>query len=173
VGFGLLSLETDRETIRTLAEVTLAMVLFTDAAGADMGVLKKNRGLPIRLLLIGLPLTILLGFGVGVLLVDSLSLLALALLVRRLLLITFLLLLLLLLYLLQQVAVIAGIRVLRVDLEHLIISIDCALELTLPSQRIAKVVETASVIQLCEIPRAPAIITRTILRNRPPFRVVE
>ena len=80
VGFNLLSLETDRETIRSLAEVTLAMVLFTDAAGADMGVLKKNRGLPIRLLLIGLPLTILLGFGIGMLLVETLSLLALALL---------------------------------------------------------------------------------------------
>ena len=78
VGLGLLTWETDRETMRTLAEVTLAMVLFTDAAGADMKVLKKARGLPVRLLLIGLPLTILLGFGVGVLLVDSLSLFALA-----------------------------------------------------------------------------------------------
>ena len=80
VGFDLLSLETDRETIRALAELTLAMVLFTDAAGADMSVLRKTRGLPIRLLLIGLPLTILLGFGIGVLLVETLSLLALALL---------------------------------------------------------------------------------------------
>jgi NhaP-type Na+/H+ or K+/H+ antiporter len=80
VGFDLLSLETDRETIRALAELTLAMVLFTDAAGADMSVLGKTRGLPIRLLLIGLPLTILLGFGIGLLLVETLSLLALALL---------------------------------------------------------------------------------------------
>jgi NhaP-type Na+/H+ or K+/H+ antiporter len=80
MGLDLLTWETDRETIRSLAEVTLALVLFTDAAGADIGVLKKNRGLPLRLLLIGLPLTILLGFGVGVLLVDSLSLFALALL---------------------------------------------------------------------------------------------
>jgi len=80
MGFDLLSWETDRETIRSLAEVTLALVLFTDAAGADMGVLKKTSGLPVRLLLIGLPLTILLGFGVGVLLVDNLSLLTIALL---------------------------------------------------------------------------------------------
>jgi NhaP-type Na+/H+ or K+/H+ antiporter len=80
VGLDLLSWETDRETIRSLAEVTLALVLFTDAAGANIGVLEKNRGLPARLLLIGLPLTILLGIGVGVLLVDGLSLLALALL---------------------------------------------------------------------------------------------
>mgnify|MGYP001812395031 CR=1 FL=1 len=80
MGLDLLTWETDREVLSSLAEVTLALVLFTDAAGADMGVLKKTSGLPVRLLLIGLPLTILLGFGVGVLLVDSLSLFALALL---------------------------------------------------------------------------------------------
>ena len=73
VGLDLLSFKTDRETLSTLAELTLAMVLFTDAAGADMGVLRKEKALPIRLLLIGLPLTILLGFGVGVLLVEKLS----------------------------------------------------------------------------------------------------
>jgi len=78
IGFDLLSLEADREMIKALAELTLAMVLFTDAAGADMRVLKKTSGLPARLLLIGLPLTILLGFALGALLVDSLSLFALA-----------------------------------------------------------------------------------------------
>jgi len=80
VGFDLLAWDTDREVIRSLAEVTLAMVLFTDAAGADMGVIKRTSGLPTRLLLIGLPLTIALGFGVAALLVDSLSLFAMALL---------------------------------------------------------------------------------------------
>jgi len=78
MGLDLLTWETDREALSSLAEVTLALVLFTDAAGADISVLKKARGLPVRLLLIGLPLTILLGFGVGVLLVDSLSLFAIA-----------------------------------------------------------------------------------------------
>jgi len=71
-------METDREMIKAMAEVTLALVLFTDAAGADIRVLKKTTGLPMRLLLIGLPLTILLGFGIAALLVDSLSLFALA-----------------------------------------------------------------------------------------------
>ncbi|RLA38816.1 MAG: sodium:proton antiporter [Gammaproteobacteria bacterium] len=80
LGFDLLSWETDRETIRSLAEITLALVLFTDAAEADMRVLKKAWKLPVRLLLIGLPLTILLGFGVGVLLVDELSFFTIALL---------------------------------------------------------------------------------------------
>ena len=78
-GVGLLSFEADRETIKVLAELTLALVLFTDAAGADMGVLRKAKALPIRLLLIGLPLTILLGFGVGMILVDTLTVFGVAL----------------------------------------------------------------------------------------------
>ena len=75
VGFDLISFEVDQEAIRTLAELTLAMVLFIDAANADIGVLRKTKALPIRLLLIGLPLTILLGYGVGVILVETLTLL--------------------------------------------------------------------------------------------------
>jgi len=77
-GLDLLTLEADREMIKTLAEATLALVLFTDAAGADIGVLKKTSRLPARLLLIGLPLTILLGFFIGVVIFDSLSLFAIA-----------------------------------------------------------------------------------------------
>jgi len=53
------------EGLRLLVEVTLAIVLFSDAAGANQRVAVKNRGLVLRLLLIGLPLTILLGFGVA------------------------------------------------------------------------------------------------------------
>jgi NhaP-type Na+/H+ or K+/H+ antiporter len=79
-GLDLLSFKADGETIRTLAELTLAMVLFTDAAGADLAVLKRTEALPARLLLIGLPLTILLGFGVGLLLFEKLSLFEVALL---------------------------------------------------------------------------------------------
>ena len=79
-GFDLITWETDKEVIRGLAEVTLALVLFTDAAGANMGILKKTSMLPVRLLLIGLPLTLLLGFGLGVLIFDGISLFAIALL---------------------------------------------------------------------------------------------
>jgi NhaP-type Na+/H+ or K+/H+ antiporter len=77
-GFALLEWDTDRELIRNLAEVTLAMVLFTDAAGADVRVLKNTTGVPARLLLIGLPLTIALGFAFGTLLIEHPSLFALA-----------------------------------------------------------------------------------------------
>jgi len=58
--------------------LTLAMVLFTDASNADLGVLKKSFHIPQRLLLIGLPLTIVLGFGVGVLLFGTLTLFEIA-----------------------------------------------------------------------------------------------
>ena len=80
LGLGLFSLGVEEETIRLLAELTLALVLFTDAAGADLNELRKTWKLPTRLLLLGLPLTILLGFGVGVLVFDNLSLFEVALL---------------------------------------------------------------------------------------------
>jgi len=58
---GVLHINIGGEGLRLLAELTLAMVLFTDAANADFSVVRHNLGLPERLLLIGLPLTILLG----------------------------------------------------------------------------------------------------------------
>ena len=78
LGLGFLTLEVDAEGLSTLAELTLAMVLFTDAANANLGVLKQSFRIPQRLLLIGLPLTILLGFGAGVLVFGGLTLLEIA-----------------------------------------------------------------------------------------------
>ena len=78
VGLGYLNLSLEAEGLRTLAELTLALVLFTDAANANLSVLKLNIRIPQRLLLIGLPLTILLGFGAGVLVFDGLTLLEIA-----------------------------------------------------------------------------------------------
>ena len=78
-GLGLLSMQTDPEALKSLAELTLALVLFTDASEADLLVLRRVKALPIRLLGIGLPLTILLGFGVGKLLFGELSILEIAL----------------------------------------------------------------------------------------------
>lgn len=80
LGIGLLDLNVDKEGLRSLAEVTLALVLFTDAANANLPVLKRSFHIPQRLLLIGLPLTILLGFGIGCLLFDGLTLFEIALL---------------------------------------------------------------------------------------------
>jgi NhaP-type Na+/H+ or K+/H+ antiporter len=78
LGLDLLGLDVDAEGLRTLAELTLAMVLFTDASNADLGVLKKSLHIPRRLLLIGLPLTIVFGFGVGVVLFGGLTLFEIA-----------------------------------------------------------------------------------------------
>jgi NhaP-type Na+/H+ or K+/H+ antiporter len=75
MGLGWLTMEVDRVGLRTLAELTLAMVLFTDAANADLSVLGKSWRIPERLLGIGLPLPIVLGFAVGVLLFPGLGLL--------------------------------------------------------------------------------------------------
>ena len=78
VGLGLLNLEIGDEGIRTIAELTLALVLFTDASNANLAVLRQAVRLPQRLLLIGLPLTILLGVGFGALLFPGLGLLEVA-----------------------------------------------------------------------------------------------
>jgi len=78
IGLGWLDMQVDMESLRSLAELTLALVLFTDASNANLGVLRHSIKIPQRLLLVGLPLTILLGFGVGVLIFDDLGLLEIA-----------------------------------------------------------------------------------------------
>ena len=56
------------ENARHLAEIALVLLLFTDAARIDLRVLRAGKSLPMRLLALGLPLTIVLG-GVLALLV--------------------------------------------------------------------------------------------------------
>jgi sodium/hydrogen antiporter len=79
-GLGVLRINIGGEGLRFLAELTLAMVLFTDAANADFSIVKRNLRLPERLLLIGPPLTILLGFLFAAIVFPSLETLELALL---------------------------------------------------------------------------------------------
>ncbi len=62
------------ETIKSLAEVTLALVLFTDASRVNIHELRRDVGLPLRLLAIGLPLTIGLGTAAAFGIVPGLSL---------------------------------------------------------------------------------------------------
>ncbi|MGV9712976.1 cation:proton antiporter [Gordonia sp. NPDC003424] len=59
--WGVLTVDVDTSTVHRLAELTLALVLFTDASRVDVGRLRRAVRLPARLLLIGLPLTMLLG----------------------------------------------------------------------------------------------------------------
>ncbi|GAG96068.1 unnamed protein product, partial [marine sediment metagenome] len=78
LGLGFLNLEVDKGLLGTLAELTLALVLYTDAANANLSELKNSFRIPQRMLLIGLPLTILFGFGAGVILFSGLTLLEIA-----------------------------------------------------------------------------------------------
>lgn len=57
--------------IRIIAELTLAIVLFTDAANANLKILRTFNWIPIRLLLIGLPLCLLSGWAFGLLLFQD------------------------------------------------------------------------------------------------------
>ncbi len=78
LGLNFLSLDIEKEGLRTLAELTLALVLFIDASNANLDVLKQQIRIPRNLLLIALPLIILFGFGVGVLIFGSLTLIEIA-----------------------------------------------------------------------------------------------
>lgn len=77
-GLGFLDLNVDADFLSNLAELTLALVLFTDASNANLRELKHSYHIPQRLLLFGLPLTILLGILTGYFLFDGLALLEIA-----------------------------------------------------------------------------------------------
>ena len=61
------------ETIRTLAEATLAIVLFADASRVKLPVLGREFAVPLRLLTIGLPLTIVAGAVLASTIFDQLN----------------------------------------------------------------------------------------------------
>ena len=68
------------EDFRALADLTLALILFLDASKANLEVFRKESHIPGRMLLIGLPLVLASGFGVGYLLFPDLGIYELALL---------------------------------------------------------------------------------------------
>jgi len=72
-GFGLVEFGLDDHTVLFLGEIALALVLFTDAARIDLSALRQNEGLPLRLLGIGMPLTIAFGTVTAALLLTDLS----------------------------------------------------------------------------------------------------
>ena len=76
---GTVDLEVAIEQVSILAEVTLAVILFSDAVRMNVGRLRSEAGLPARLLLIGLPLTIAFGALVNWWLLPGLSFAAAAL----------------------------------------------------------------------------------------------
>jgi len=70
---GLVDPSATGEAVKTLAEATLAVVLFSDASRIDLGALKRTLGIPTRLLGIGLPLTIGAGFVAALALLGDLA----------------------------------------------------------------------------------------------------
>jgi NhaP-type Na+/H+ or K+/H+ antiporter len=71
---GLLTVDFENSIVHALAEITLVLVLFTDAARIDVRACYREHNLAARLLLFGIPLTVLLGTLVAVGLFDRLSL---------------------------------------------------------------------------------------------------
>jgi len=70
---GLIEVGAENEFIQTLAELTLVLVLFTDASRIDLRVLRREHDLPLRLLSIGLPLTIISGALLAALIFNVLT----------------------------------------------------------------------------------------------------
>ena len=64
----------ESETVRWVAEATLTVVLFSDASRIDLAALRREYVVPLRLLAIGLPLTIVAGTLAGVGLLGELVL---------------------------------------------------------------------------------------------------
>ena len=73
-GLGLIDGPMSSEALHLLAEITLVLVLFGDASRIDVKALRKELGLPVRLLAIGMPLTIALGGLLALVLFSDLSL---------------------------------------------------------------------------------------------------
>src|SRR5688572_28074699 len=70
---GGIDLSSTSSTVRALAEATLALVLFFDASRIDLGQLRREVSLPLRLLGFGLPLTIALGAVAATVIFGQLS----------------------------------------------------------------------------------------------------
>jgi len=69
----LIDLDASSGAVDIFAELTLVLVLFTDAARIDLAVLRRNYHLPLRLLAIGMPLSIALGTAVALVVFPSFS----------------------------------------------------------------------------------------------------
>lgn len=75
---GILDVKVNQTEFRMLADLTLALILFIDAANADLGTLKSKSHLPIRMLFLGLPLIIGTGMLFGALFFDEFGIYQLA-----------------------------------------------------------------------------------------------
>ena len=72
-GFGFVKLDVEHSAIHVIAELTLILVLFTDAARIDLERVRKDHNLPARMLAFGLPLAIAVGTFVAIALFPAFS----------------------------------------------------------------------------------------------------
>ena len=70
----IIPLKISNTVLHYLAEITLVLVLFTDAANIDLKQVRQDHNLPVRMLVLGMPLTIVLGTLCGFLLLPHVSL---------------------------------------------------------------------------------------------------
>jgi sodium/hydrogen antiporter len=77
---GLIDVDLESATAETATELALVLLLFSDAARLDLGRLRRQLTWPVRLLLVGLPLAMVAGTGVGWLLFPGMGLASVALL---------------------------------------------------------------------------------------------
>ncbi len=73
-GLSVADVSASHSVIHTIAELTLVLVLFTDAARIDLKQVRRDHGLPVRMLAVGLPLAILSGAWVATMLFPDFSL---------------------------------------------------------------------------------------------------
>ena len=74
LGLNILNVAAGNIELRVIVDFTLALILFIDAANANLSVLRKHMKIPGRMLLVGMPLVILLGVIIGRLLFPGMSL---------------------------------------------------------------------------------------------------
>ncbi len=65
LAFHILNVKFNKEAYLIISEIALAIVLFHDASQTNLKILNYNKNFPIRLLLIGLPLSIIAGYFFG------------------------------------------------------------------------------------------------------------
>ena len=70
---GWFTVEADGGALRLIAETTLTLVLFADASRINLRLLRHEIAVPVRLLGIGLPLTILAGAGLALIVLPELA----------------------------------------------------------------------------------------------------
>ncbi|MCZ6870132.1 MAG: sodium:proton antiporter [Gammaproteobacteria bacterium] len=71
---GLVPLQVSNDALHILAEITLVLVLFSDAAHIDLRQLRRDHNLPVRALILGMPLSIALGFAAAVMIFADITL---------------------------------------------------------------------------------------------------